>query len=281
MKYLPPPFDDLHYAFFEKMLKGVDKKLPQTNLTLKVLMTFAQQDLSRLFVATAVAPDVKKTAIGYVRLLKAATARRIAGLRWMEPSTKRAALEKIREMTYQVAYPEKWVSETRAVAIESDRPFLNLVALASADTDRMIHDLLKGTCQKRPSRWQEGAFEVNAYYYPEGNMLVAPAGILRPPFFDTSRSDAWNLGAIGVAMSHEITHGFDDDGRTFDGAGNYVDWWTPSDERTYRAMSRAVVKLFDGQEYMGGHVDGKNTLNENLADLGGMAIALEALKESQ
>ncbi len=278
MKYLPPPFDDLHYAFFEKMLKGVDKKLPQTNLTLKVLMTFAQQDLSRLFVATAVAHDVKKTAIGYVRLLKDATARRIAGLAWMEPSTKRAALEKIREMTYQVAYPDKWVSETRAVTIASDRPFLNLMALASADSDRMIQDLLKGTCRKRPSRWQEGAFEVNAYYYPEGNMLVVPAGILRPPFFDTARSDAWNLGAIGVAMSHEITHGFDADGRTFDGAGNYVDWWTPSDERTYRAMSRAVVKLFDGQEYMGGHVDGKNTLNENLADLGGMAIALEALK---
>ena len=277
VKYLPPPFDDLHYAFFEKLLKGVDKKLPQTNLTLKVIMNFAQQDLSRLFVETAVPSDVKKTALSYVRLLKAATARRIHGLRWMEPSTKRAALEKIQMMSFQVAYPEKWISETRAVKIESDRPFLNLVVLASADTDRMIHDLQAGACRKRPSRWQEGAFEVNAYYYPEGNMLVVPAGILRPPFFDTERSDAWNLGAIGVAMSHEITHGFDDDGRTFDGAGNYVEWWSPSDERTYRVMSRAVVKLFDGQEYMGGHVDGKNTLNENLADLGGMAIALDAL----
>jgi predicted metalloendopeptidase len=278
VKYLPPPFDDIHHAFFEKLLKGVDKKLPQTNLTLKVLMNFAQQDLSHLFVETAVPAEIKRTTIGYIRLLKEATARRLQGLRWMEPTTKRAALEKVSEMSFQVAYPEKWVSETRAVTIDSERPFQNLVALASADTDSMIRDLREGNCRKRPSKWREGAFEVNAYYYPEGNMLVVPAGILRPPFFDTARSDAWNLGAIGVAISHEITHGFDDDGRTFDGKGNYVDWWTPSDERTYRAMSRAVVKLFDGQKYMGGHVDGKMTLNENLADLGGMAIALDALR---
>lgn len=278
IKYLPPPFDDLHFAFFEKLLKGVDKKLPQTNLTLKVLMTFAQQDLSHLFVTSAVPRTIKTTALGYIRLLKDATARRIQGLRWMEPSTKRAALEKVRAMSFQVAYPEKWRSETRAVSISSDRPFQNLVALASADSDSMIADLRAGMCRKRPSRWREGAFEVNAYYYPEGNMLVVPAGILRPPFFDTDRSDAWNLGAIGVAISHEITHGFDDDGRTFDGEGNYVDWWSRSDERTYHSMSRAVEKLFDGQPYMGGHVDGAMTLNENLADLGGMAIALEALR---
>jgi predicted metalloendopeptidase len=141
----------------------------------------------------------------------------------------------------------------------------------------MIHDLAAHTCRKRPSVWREGAFEVNAYYYPEGTMMVVPAGILRPPFFDTRRSDAWNLGGIGVAISHEITHGFDDDGRIFDERGNYADWWSASDARTYKAMSRAMIELFDGQEYMGGKVDGKKTLNENLADIGGMAIALEAL----
>jgi putative endopeptidase len=277
IRYLPPPFDDIHYAFYEKMLKGVDKKLPQTNLTLRVLMTFASQDLSRMFVRLAVPPTVKSKTIAYVRLLKEATARRISGLKWMEPSTKRAALRKVEIMGFQVAYPEKWRSETSEVHIDSGRPFKNLIALSMKDTEHMIVDLAHSTCKKRPSKWREGAFEVNAYYYPEANMMVVPAGILRPPFFDTSRSDAWNLGGIGVAISHEITHGFDEDGRSFDEKGDYKDWWTASDERTYNTMSRAIVKLFDGQKYMGGTVDGKRTLNENLADLGGLAIALEAL----
>jgi putative endopeptidase len=278
IKYLPPPFDDLHYSFYDKLIKGVDVKLPQTNLTLKVLMAFAPQDLSRMFVRLAVPTKVKTMTIQYVRLLKAATARRISSLKWMEPSTKSAALRKVRNMTFQVAYPDKWRSETDEVAIDSKRPFYNLTALASADTDSMIHDLKTHSCRKRPSYWRDGAFEVNAYYYPEGNMMVVPAGILRPPFLDTERSDAWNLGSIGVAISHEITHGFDDDGRVFDEHGNYHDWWTPSDERTYHTMSEAVVDLFEGQKYMGGKVNGKMTLNENLADLGGLAIALDALK---
>jgi predicted metalloendopeptidase len=278
VKYLPPPFDDLHYHLFEKLLKGVNVKLPQSVLTLKVLMTFAQQDLSRMFVRLVVPETTKESATQIVQLLKAATARRIRGLHWMEPSTKRAALRKVSSMTFQVAYPGKWSSETAGVEIDSGRPFQNLVELASADTHRMLEDLHRHGCRKHPEKWRDGAFEVNAYYYPEGNMMVIPAGILRAPFFDKSRSMAWNLGAIGVAISHEITHGFDDDGRVFDEHGNYADWWTKSDEETYRNMSRAVVKLFDGQKYMGGKVDGELTLNENIADLGGMAIALDALK---
>jgi putative endopeptidase len=183
-------------------------------------------------------------------------------------------------MSFQVAFPEKWESETQRIKVNIHRPFLNLFELGKLDTVDMLEDLRKIRCSKRPSKWRDGAFEVNAYYYPEGNMMTVPAGILRPPFFDTSRSDGWNFGSIGVAISHEITHGFDDDGRVFDAHGSYKDWWTLSDERTYDKMSRAVVELFDGQKYMGGKVDGKLTLNENVADLGGMAIALEALNST-
>ena len=108
--------------------------------------------------------------------------------------------------------------------------------------------------------------------------MVVPAGMLRPPFFDLERSLAWNLGGIGAAIGHEITHGFDADGRNFDAEGNYKDWWSPSDERTYTKMTEAVVELFEGQKYMGGKVSGERTLDENLADLGGLSIALEALR---
>lgn len=278
VKYLPPPFDELHYRLFEKLIKGNDVKLPQSNLTLKVLMEYAQQDLSRMYVRLAVPDDTKHRATELVRLLKAASARRIRALKWMEGSTKRAALKKVDHMGFQVAYPAHWRSETGAVAIDAGKPLTNLFVLASADTDSMISDLEKRTCRKRPDKWKEGAFEVNAYYYPEGNMMVVPAGILSPPFFDLKRSMAWNLGGIGAAIAHEITHGFDDDGRLFDEKGNYAEWWTPSDARTYKQMSKSVIELFEGKEYMGGKVNGEMTLSENLADLGGLAIALDALK---
>ena len=108
--------------------------------------------------------------------------------------------------------------------------------------------------------------------------MVIPAGMLRQPFFDLRRSDAWNLGGIGAAIGHEITHGFDEDGRLYDKHGNYnSNWWTEEDSRQFKKMTQAVVRLFDGAEYMGGKVDGVNTLSENLADLGGIAIAIEAL----
>jgi putative endopeptidase len=278
VKYLPPPFDDLHFELFEKKIKGNTVKVPQKLLTLKVLMNYAQQDLSRMYVGLVVQDDLKRRATELIGLLKAATTRRIRGLKWMEPITKRAALRKVSAMAFQVAYPAHWRSETAHVLIDPKKPLTNILTLSAADTDTMITDLVKRSCRKRPEIWKEGSFEVNAYYYPEGNMMVVPAGILSPPFFDLKRSMAWNLGGIGAAISHEITHGFDDDGRLFDEKGNYSEWWSASDSRTYKQMSKAVVDLFEGQKYMGGEVNGEMTLSENLADLGGLAIALEALR---
>jgi putative endopeptidase len=110
-------------------------------------------------------------------------------------------------------------------------------------------------------------------------MMVIPAGILRAPFFDLKKSDAWNLGGIGSAIGHEITHGFDIDGRMYDSAGNYKNWWTKKDEANYDKLTQKLVELFDGTDYMKGQIDGELTLSENLSDLGGMAIALEALND--
>ena len=277
LKFLPPPYDDLHYEFYEKLLRGVDEKIPQDHFVLRILMKFMPQNLSRMFVDLVVSDSLKTDVTKLVKLLKGATERRISGLKWMEASTKTAALRKVAAMSFQVAYPSRWDLESKSVTIDPRHPLTNLLNLGSADTKDMISELIHLKCAKRPTKWRDGAFEVNAYYYPEGNMMVVPAGILRAPFYDPTQSLARNLGAIGVAISHEITHGFDDDGKVFDAHGNYREWWTSSDSRTYKKMSAEVVRLFDGQKYMGGKVDGKMTLNENLADLGGMAIALEAL----
>ena len=189
LKYLPPPYDDLHYALFDRALKGIAEKLPQKNLTLSVLMTYAQQDTSRMFVELAVPDGTKAAALRLVERLKAATLTRLGAASWMTPSTRAAALEKVRALGFQVAFPSRWRSETARVTIDPFRPLSNILALAASDSDRMIDDLTHGTCKKSQDKWTEGAFEVNAYYYPDGNLMVVPAGMLRPPFFDLRRSD--------------------------------------------------------------------------------------------
>jgi putative endopeptidase len=279
IEYLPPPYDNLHFDLFGRALKGKTEKLPQKYLALKVLKTFAKQDLGRIFVDYDVPADTKAVATKLAERIKAATIKRLEAIDWMEDKTRITAIRKVQHMLFQVAHPTKtaWRSETNAVDIDPARPFLNIINLNVGDTDRMLADIYDG-CVKHPNNWEDGVFEVNAFYYSEGNMMVVPAGILRPPFFDLKKSEAWNLGGIGATIGHEITHGFDADGRFYDEDGSYKKWWTAHDESIFEDKSKQIMKLFDNQLYMGGKVDGDFTLSENIADLGGLAIALEALK---
>lgn len=278
VEYLPPPFDDMYFELYEKALKGVPEKLPQKYLTLKVLQKFTPHDLGKLFVEKIVPNGTKRNASALVARLKEATIARLEMLGWMEPETREAAIEKVRAMKFQVAFPDVWESETASVKIDPSRPLLNILNLSEVSTRENINNLKNKDCEKRADKWDDDTFEVNAYYYAEGNMMVIPAGMLRSPFFDLEKSDAWNLGGIGAVIGHEITHGFDDDGRLYDKHGNYHNWWKDKNAKIYSKLSRSVIDLFDGLSYMGGKVDGVNTLSENLADLGGLAIALEALK---
>ena len=277
LEYLPPPYDDLQFHLFGKILKGKTEKIPQKYLTLHILKKYTPNDLGKLFVDNLVAPETKHVATKLIQTLKRATIRRLKRLTWMDPSTREKAVEKVKHMKFQVAHPDVFSSETKDCEIAEDEPLQNILNLNAADTDRMIEDLKKRDCDKSVENWNDGTFEVNAYYYSEGNMMVIPAGILRAPFFDVNRSHAWNLGGIGSAIGHEITHGFDVDGRMYDAKGNYKNWWTEQDVANYELCTKAIVSLFDGQNYMEGKVDGTLTLSENLSDLGGMAIALEAL----
>jgi putative endopeptidase len=277
LEYLPPPFDDLHYELFGRRLRGNVQKLPQRFLMLRVLQTFTTQSLSREFVADHVEDRVKDVATTLVYRLKAATQARIRKLAWMTPHTKQIAVEKVRAMRFQVAYPSEWYNECGGIEIDPERLFTNLSALATRDTVRMIKTLGEG-CGESRGTWADGSFDVNAYYYPDRNQLTIPAGMLRPPFFDLRRSVAWNYGGIGSAVGHEITHGFDADGKNYDIRGSYKDWWSEKDNEMYEKMTEDLVKLYDNQEYLGGRVNGRLTLSENIADLGGVAIALTALQ---
>ena len=280
IEYLPPPFDNLHFDLFGRALKGKTEKLPQKYLALKVLKTFAKQDLGHIFVKYDVPDDTKVVATKLAQRIKTATIKRLKAIDWMEDKTRTAAIRKVERMLFQVAHPGKtaWRSETAVADIDESRPLLNIINLNVGDTDRMLADIYEG-CVKHPDNWEDGVFEVNAFYYSEGNMMVVPAGILRPPFFDLKKSEAWNLGGIGVTLGHEITHGFDADGRFYDEDGSYKKWWTPHDDSMFETKSKQIEKLFNNEPYMGGKVDGNFTLSENIADIGGMAIALEALKD--
>ncbi len=279
-EYLPSPLSELHYELYGHLLRGSKEPLPQTHVMLKALQTFCPQALSRLFVEKTLPPGTKEEATRLVKSLKEATAARIRGLAWMSADTKKHALTKLHHMRFQVAYPDAWTSEFAHLSAKKQggESLHTLLALSEVDTEKMLDDLRRGNCGKADGEWEEGSFEVNAYYYPDGNMMTIPGGILKPPFFDLKRSRAWNLGGIGAAVGHEITHGFDDDGRKFDEKGNYKSWWQPSDAETYERMSKEVEDLYAKQRTPYGKVDGEHTLSENLADLGGVAIALEALK---
>jgi putative endopeptidase len=278
IEYMPAPFKDYHYDLYGKILRGSKSPLPPSHVMLKAFQTYAPQSLSRVFVDTVLAKGTKEEATKLVHSLKAATKARIDGLEWMSADTKAEAQKKLEAMRFQVAYPEKWESELDRTHLHPEHPLQNILSLAETDTKSMIEDLTKGNCGKLEGEWEEGAFEVNAYYYPDGNMMAIPAGILQPPFFDLKKSRAWNLGGIGAAIGHEITHGFDDDGRKYDSEGNFRSWWQPSDAETFTHMSHEVEALYEGVKTPHGHVNGKHTLSENLADLGGVAIALEALQ---
>lgn len=276
MEYLPPPFDDLYHRLYGKSLRGVSEKLPQKWLMLRVLENYTTQDLSRIFVDKKVPKDTKQLVTEMVKKLKRATIIRLRNLTWMSPEGKAFCIQKVQKMMFQIAYPEKWESETANIFLYPNRPLLNIINLNEADTRKMIEGLQK-KCGRYDTSWEDGAFVVNAYYYAESNRMTIPAGQLLPPFFDLNKSIGWNFGGIGAAISHEITHGFDDDGLNYDADGNYRENMNISDVSWYNKMTKQVVELFDKQKYMGGLVNGELTLSENLADLGGVAIALTAL----
>lgn len=276
LEYLPPPFDDLHYELFGKLMRGNSEKMPQKFLMLRVLQTFAGQTLSRLFVEEHVSTSIKEEAESMVTRLQKATLRRISNIRWMLPSTRQIATEKVKTMRFQVAYPSTWLNEFTGTQMDGERMINNILILSSRDTIRITKEI-GGGCRKLDGKWDDGAFDVNAYYYPDKNMLTIPAGMLRPPFFDLRKSVAWNYGGIGCAIGHEITHGFDEDGKNYDLHGSYKDWWTSTNNASYQKMTQRLIDLYEGEEYAGGKVSGTLTLSENIADLGGVAIALDAL----
>ena len=217
----------------------------------------------------------KERMVALVKNLQTALGERIQALEWMGDSTKAKALEKLSTFRVKIGYPDKW-KDYSDLEIKKDSYWANIERASQWAYKEM---LAKAGKPVDPEEWFMTPQTVNAYYNPTTNEICFPAGILQPPFFDMQADDAFNYGAIGVVIGHEMTHGFDDQGRQYDKDGNLRDWWTPEDADRFNQRAQVMVNFFDSiQVAPGVHANGRQTLGENIADHGGLQVAYQAFK---
>jgi putative endopeptidase len=274
---LTAAFDEEVFRFFGTELQGTPAQEPRWQRAARVVDGEIGEALGQLYVAQYYPPEAKARMAELIKNITAVMHDRLATLEWMTEPTRQKALAKFDRFYAKIGYPDKWKDYT-AVDVRRDAYYANITA---ADMTEIRRDLAKLGQPVDKMEWSMTPPTVNAYFSGTTNTINFPAGILQPPFFDVTLDDAVNYGAIGVVIGHEITHGFDDQGRRSDANGNLVDWWTPEDAKQFEARAQKVVDQFNAYEVLPGvHVNGKLTLGENIADLGGVSIAYEALQRS-
>jgi putative endopeptidase len=272
--YLSTPFVDQDFAFYGTTLTGATEKQPRWQRMVRTTSGAMGDALGRLYVERYFPAEAKARVLDMLHGIEAALRARLGKLDWMSEPTRERALAKLAAITEKIGYPDEW-RDYSSLAI-SRKSFAANVMAANAFEHR--RDMAKIGKPVDRSEWLMPAFTVNAYYSPTKNEIVFPAGILQPPFFDPAADDAQNYGAIGAVIGHEITHGFDDQGRKFDAKGNLADWWTAEDAQQFSERAACVEKQFSAIEIEEGlHLDGKLVLGEAIADLGGLGLAHDAL----
>lgn len=261
------------FSFYGKTLIGMKQMRPTWRRVLGAVNSSVGELLGKLYVQKHFPPKAKQKMEELVADLFVAYEARIKNIEWMSPGTKRKALAKLNALTRKIGYPAKWKSY-RGLVISPDDYVGNL--LRSAEFDHM-YEMRKLKKPVDRGEWHMYPQTVNAYFAPNLNDIVFPAAILQPPFFDPNGDSALNYGAIGAVIGHEITHGFDDEGSKFDAKGNLKNWWTAQDRKRFEKRAKVLERQFNQYEVAGGiKVNGKLTLGENIADLGGVAIAYDA-----
>lgn len=276
--YLSKDIDDLSFDFYGKTIRGQQQQKPRWKRVLQVVDGSIGELLGKMYVDKNFKPEAKARMLALVQNLQSTYADRIKKLTWMSAPTKQKALGKLNAFVNKIGYPDKWRNYSNLQLQEGDYA-QNVLAAARFDYQYNINKLGKPVDK---TEWGMTPPTVNAYYNPSFNEIVFPAGILQYPFFEMSADDAVNYGGIGGVIGHEMTHGFDDEGRQFAADGNLNDWWAPSDAKNFEAKAQKVVKQFNSYTILDTmHVNGELTLGENLADLGGMSIAYEAFKKTE
>lgn len=267
---------DISFDFYNRTMAGQKEPKPRWKRAVAMIDGSLGEEVGRLYVKEYFSKDAKERMQTLVKNLQRAYAGRIENLDWMSKETKEKALEKLSTFKAKIGYPDKWRDYDK-LEIKKDSLWENMMRV-SAFEDKFWMDKIGK--KKDPTIWYMNAHEVNAYYDPSTNEICFPAGILQYPFFDMNADDAFNYGAIGAVIGHEMTHGFDDSGRHFDKDGNMKDWWTAEDAKGFEERANVMVEYFN-QIKINNEVNanGKFTLGENLADYGGVTIAFDAYKK--
>ncbi len=268
----------VHESFtLTQLLSGVKELKPRWKRCLDATDGAIGEALGREYVKRAFTPEAKARALEMVKNLDSAMNDRIVALDWMSDATKKQAIDKLHAITNKIGYPDTW-RDYSALTVSDTVFATNGMAADAFESHRQLNKIGKPVDR---AEWQMTPPTDNAYYNPSNNEVVFPAGILQPPYFDATADDASNYGAIGAVIGHEMTHGFDDEGRQFDGAGNMRDWWTAKDGPEFDKRAKVVVDEYGGfiaTDTM--HINGKLTLGENIADIGGIKIAWDAFQRA-
>lgn len=276
--YLSSNFDDLRFDFYGRTVRGQQAQKDRWKRVLNVVDGSVGELLGQMYVDRNFKPEAKKRMLELVNNLQSTYADRIQRLDWMSDVTKKKAMTKLNTFMKKIGYPDKWRDYSKLQVVPNDY-VKNVLAASAFEYNYNLAKLGRPVDKKE---WGMTPPTVNAYYNPAFNEIVFPAGILQYPFFDFSADDAVNYGGIGAVIGHEMTHGFDDQGRQYDADGNLNDWWTESDAKQFTDKANVVVQQFNNYTVLDTvHVNGELTLGENLADLGGLAIAYEAFGKTQ
>jgi putative endopeptidase len=270
---LPKAFDDEHFNFYGRQLEGTPQQEERSKRCVNATDQSLGEILGKSYVAEYFAGDSKAKTLQLVKEIEASMDRDLDQIDWMSPETKTKAKDKLQMVANKIGYPNKW-RDYSSLTIRRDEPMGNSLRTRAFD---MAYQLGKIGKPVNRDEWDMTPPTVNAYYDPSMNDINFPAGILQPAFYDKSAGDDTNYGHIGAVVGHELTHGFDDEGRQFDGKGNLVDWWTEADGKRFQERADCLVKQYDAIPAVDDlHVNGKLTLGENTADNGGLRLAFMA-----
>lgn len=271
--YLSDEFVEANFDFYGKVLSGTPEMQPRWKRAVSAVDGMMGEAVGKMYVEKYFPAAAKERMVKLVGNLQQALGERIRALTWMSDETKAKALEKLSAIYVKVGYPDQW-RDYSSLDIKKDSYWANVLRSNVFEYDYM---LAKNGKPVDKTEWMMTPQTVNAYYNPTTNEICFPAGILQYPFFDMKADDAFNYGAIGVVIGHEMTHGFDNHGRQYDKDGNLRDWWTAEDAKKFEERTQVLVDWFDKIEVLPGlHANGKLTLGENIADYGGLQVAFQA-----
>ena len=274
---LPSQFNKETFHFFSTVMYGVKAQRPRGERAVMSVNRRLGMPLGKLFAAKYFPESSKKKVTEMIENVKAVYSERIDKLTWMSPVTKEKAKKKLSAFTWKIGYPDKW-KDYSTIDIANDKLIENSQSIARWEHNDMISKAGKPVDK---SEWGMSPQTINAYNNPTNNEIVFPAAILQPPFFNPDADDAINYGGIIAVIGHEMTHGFDDNGCKYDGNGNLVNWWTPEDAKNFAALGQKMEDYFNTIEVTKGFkINGKLTLGENIADLGGLTLGYYALQKS-